>query len=122
MPGEILQPDFSPGASKLERNFIIFHNANPHVCRLCIRFAYEFKDAGHSKCSIKLLYERVRWEIAVSTKTKDFKLNNNHHSYYARLIMLQEPALRGFFRIRRQRQQCTFGPPNEELPPGEHVA
>jgi hypothetical protein len=36
----------------------------------------------------------------MKTVGDDFKLNNNYHSRYARLIMEREPGLDGFFETR----------------------
>jgi hypothetical protein len=109
-------------ASKLERAFWQFHSDNPTIYRLLVRYAREWA-RFHDHCSIKLLFERVRWQVAVETRAGDgFKLNNNHAPYYARLLEHQEADLAGLFRLRQQRQQCTFGPRNAGLPPGDHIA
>jgi len=108
--------------SKLERAFWQFHTDNPHVYTLLARYAREWK-RYHSHCSIKLLFERVRWQVGLETRDPTgFKLCNNHTAYYARLLERNEADLVGLFRLRAQRHQCTFGPPNGKLPPGIHIA
>ena len=80
-----------------------FHLDNPHVYDLFVRFARELKAAGR-RGSSKLIFERLRWEFAISTTSSDeFKLNNNFTSQYARLAMALEPDLAGFFATRRLR-------------------
>jgi len=106
---------------KLEQQFWDFHHANPHVYDLLVKFARQWH-ARKANGSIKMLFERVRWEVHLTTSDENFKLCNNHHAFYARLMEDQEPDLRGFFRMRQQRIQSTFGPRNSKLPPGEHVA
>ena len=109
-------------SSKLEKAFWQFHADNPQVYDVLVKYAREWK-RYHGKCSIKLLFERARWDLMTTIQSKDgFKLNNNHHAYYARLIEEREPDLRNFFRMRQQRVQCTFGPANAVLPPGGHVS
>lgn len=106
---------------KLEREFWIFHYANPEVYRQLVYYAKQWRKR-HQHCAISLLFERVRWEMNLKTEAADgFQLNNNHRAFYARLIEEQE-GMSGFFRFRSQRIQCSFGPDNSELPPGEHVA
>jgi len=109
-------------ASKLERAFWQFHTDNPLIYRLLCRYAREWKNY-HTHCSIKALFERVRWQVGVETRSGDgLKLNNNHAAYYARLLERNEADLVGLFRLRSQRVQCTFGPRNDKLPPGLHIA
>lgn len=52
-----------------------------------------------------MVWERARWEFVMGTddQSSDFKLNNNYHSRYARLIMEQEDDLDGFFDLRELR-------------------
>lgn len=107
---------------KLEAAFWEFHQNNPTVYRLLVRYARQWRQY-HTHCSINLLFERVRWAYFVKIKSQDnFRLNNNHRAFYARMIERREPDLHDFFRLRQQRRQCSFGPPNETLPPGDHVA
>lgn len=83
-----------------------FHAQYPEVYQMLRRFAFEWKAAGHERCGIKMLWERVRWEVGLEglpNSTEDFKLNNNYHSRYARLLMRREPSLAGFFETRELR-------------------
>jgi len=98
--------------SRLESDFWEFHNANPRVLLLLIRYAYDWRGAkgANSKLGIKALFERVRWETALETAGDDnFKLNNNHTAFYARLIMDSIPNLKDIFKLRRQRIASTIG-------------
>lgn len=107
---------------KLEKAFWQFHLDNPLVYERLVKYAREWK-RNHNHCSIKFLYERVRWDFGMDTTTDDsFKLSNNHCPFYARLIDEKELNMKGLFRFRQQRVQCSFGPLNESLPSGEHHA
>lgn len=108
--------------AKLERAFWQFHNANPLVYERLVMYARQWhKVREHG--SVNLLFERVRWDYVTDINTTDgFRLNNNHRAFYARLIETQEADLQGFFRMRQQRLQASFGPLNATLPPGHHVA
>ena len=57
--------------------FRAFHQAHPGVYILLVRFAREWKRRGKKKCGIKMLWERVRWEIGAAglpDESEDFKL------------------------------------------------
>jgi hypothetical protein len=85
------QIDYDTPQSASDR-FDQFHAKNPHVYPLLTGLAREWKDATQGKkLGIRCLYERLRWEIAVTTDSDDFKLNDHY----------QEPDLRGLFELRR---------------------
>ena len=51
----------------------------------------------------KAIWERLRWNYAMRAagpEADEFKLNNNHTAYMARLAMEKEPRLQGFFDTR----------------------
>jgi hypothetical protein len=110
-------------AAKLEAAFWTFHLANPLVYELLVKYARQWGRTNEHG-SINALFERVRWDFRTSIQPTDkFRLNNNHRAFYARLIESQEPDIRrGFFRLRQQRRQASFGPLNADLPSGDHVA
>lgn len=79
-----------------------FHADNPQVYDVLVRLAREWvANTGRRKLAIATLLERARWEIAMATSDPDYKINNNHKPYYARLIMQQETGLDGMFDLRR---------------------
>jgi hypothetical protein len=94
------QPHLPLGVTIADR-FEQFHEANPDVYRVLVRLAREWIDrTGRRNIGIGALAERARWEIAIETKTPDFKINNTYRAFYARLIELQEKDLRGVFHFR----------------------
>jgi hypothetical protein len=87
--------------SRLERAWLIFHEANPQVWGLYERFCWEAINAGKVKLSVSLITERIRWEVWIVTKASDgFKINNNHRAYYARKWN-RENRLEAQFELRR---------------------
>lgn len=85
----------------IAQRFEQFHAENPRVYATLVRLAREWiARTGRHELGIKTLYERARWEIALATNAPDFKLNNNFTAFYARLIHVQEPDLRGMFELR----------------------
>lgn len=73
------------------------------VYQKLVELARKGVSRGRTKLGIKMLYEVVRWEIFLETNDPDFKLNNNYHSRYARLIMSSEADLVGVFDVRELR-------------------
>jgi hypothetical protein len=91
-----------PEPEKLIRDaFTRFHRENPHVYLELVRMSRQLVAHGHEKIGIGMLFEVLRWRHMLQTTGDTFKLNNNYRSYYARLIMLSEPDLRGVFELRR---------------------
>lgn len=94
------QPHLPFGLTIADR-FEQFHEANPDVYRVLVRLAREWiQRTGRRHIGIGALYERMRWEIAITTSDPDFKANNDFRAFYARLIEAQERDLRGLFRFR----------------------
>ncbi len=85
----------------LEDKFVEFHVKNPDVYALFKKFAFEALKAGRKRLSTKLIIERIRWESYIKTQqTDEFKINNNHTAYYARLFMEDYPQYKDFFATR----------------------
>ena len=78
-----------------------FHKGNPKVYQLFKRFAFEAIAAGCQNFGTNAIIERIRWETQVVTSDVDFKINNNHAPYYARLFMHDHPHHDNFFRTRQ---------------------
>lgn len=106
--------------SKLEASFWEFHRANPEVYSTLARLAKQAKRDHGKMIGMKALFERVRWEMQIQTRRRDFKLNNNHTAFYARMLMENEPELAGLFALRKQKIQSSIGPSNDGLPEGTH--
>jgi hypothetical protein len=89
------------GRSILFERFVLFHQANPHVLKLVLRFAGQLRDQGRDHYGIGAIFERVRWELAITTQEDTgLKLNNNYRAYYARLVALMRPDLADLFSTR----------------------
>ena len=86
--------------SSLQAQFEKFDRDNPAVFTTLVRLAREWKAAGHNRCAIDLLVNRVRWEIGLQTTGDDFVINNSYRSRYSRKIMAECPDLTGFFEVR----------------------
>jgi hypothetical protein len=86
----------------IQERFERFHAENPHVYEMFVRFARQLR-ARRARGSAAMIFERMRWETAITTSDPHFKLNDQYTSRYARLAMAQEPDLAGFFEVRELR-------------------
>lgn len=88
---------FSEIRPHIVAKFWQFHKENPRVYELIKQFAYQAKNSGRQRFGIKMIWERLRWYTTVETTDEQFKLCNNHHSCYARLLMIEDPSFEKFF-------------------------
>lgn len=95
----------APDESLTEQRFQSFHRDNPIVYATLVRLARYARKRGRVRIGIRMLWERMRWELSIETHdaTSDYKLNDHYTSRYARLLDRCEPDLRGMFEIRTLR-------------------
>lgn len=92
-----------------------FHRDNPAVYRTLCRLAREWiARTGCPRIGIGALTERCRWEIALATNDPEFKINNTHRAFYARLILRDEPDLADIFALRKSMADEWQGPPEAD--------
>ena len=118
MATNLAQPDLFPIPPNLKRrvrvipkpkqplwkSFYAFNEANPHVYRRIVQLARKAKMRGLEHYSMDGIFHVMRWEIAIRTKSSDqFRLNDHHTSFYARMVDEREDDLKGFFTLRKQR-------------------
>ena len=90
----------------IELGFNKFHTENPWVYDKLRTMALQLKRSGRNSYGIAALFEVLRYEYAMKTKSDDgFKLNNNFRALYARKLVQNEPELEEFFRMRVRRSQ-----------------
>jgi hypothetical protein len=102
------QPDLIEVSGKglsIQEQFQKFHELNPWVYRTLVKMTRDLVGRGRKRIGMKMLFEVLRWQWAMSTSdpSSDFKLNNNYHSRYARLIMTNERGLEDAFETRHLR-------------------
>lgn len=95
-------PALEGPADPKERAALAFHERNPHVMAAIIRVCLQVAQLGRRRWSINAAFEVVRYNAAISTDGRTYKLNNNHRAFYARWIMRDIPALKDFFSTREQ--------------------
>ena len=96
--------------SQLEEKFLEFHRRHPEVYAALSRFSHQWRDrkGPAAKLGIRVVIERVRWELGLGAEDETPRLNNNHAAFYARLLMTQEPRLEGMFMLKKQRYESTI--------------
>ena len=87
----------------VRESFERFHAENPVVFKLFTRFALEAYASGIRHYGARALLERLRWELKVTIKTHDYKINNNYIAYYARLLAAEDARFADFFEFRQLR-------------------
>jgi hypothetical protein len=86
----------------IDQRFAIFHAQNPHVYSALRDLARQGIASGMQKLGIKQLFEVLRWQSRITTSGGgQFKLPNDYHSRYSRLLMESETDLAGVFNTRR---------------------
>tara|TARA_B100000902_G_scaffold137769_1_gene136046 strand:+ start:1190 stop:1609 length:420 start_codon:yes stop_codon:yes gene_type:complete len=88
-----------PTQTALERRFYDFHRRNPRVYLKLRTLSIRLKKTGATSYGMKALFEIMRFNALLQSDTK-FKLSNSYAPYYARLLMINEPELYGFFEVR----------------------
>lgn len=95
---------------RYEAEAAAFFRRNPHVYEAFRLLAFKAINAGKERCSQRLLWERLRWELYITTDANvaDYALNNNYVRYAARKLVAEHPddIPSGFFQF-RERQGCS---------------
>lgn len=99
-----------PPTDDVQLRWLIFHEANPKIYDLLVRFTREAFNAARARgrdlkrYGIQAVAERARWFVFFEAgEGEDFKLPNEFLSRYARLIMTREADLRSAFELRTLR-------------------
>lgn len=99
----IRQPILISAEDKAEIAFRRYHHDNPHIFAAFRTLALRLYRAGVTHYGAKALMEIVRYETIIRARTEPLKINNNHTSRYARLLMEQDSRFDGFFSVRELR-------------------
>lgn len=90
---------------KINKMFDEFHKNNPRVYDEIVRFAREAKEfAGKKSVSIRLLAERAKWEIIMTTNgLEEFPINLKFYPNYVNLIRKEHSDLKDMFTLSDRR-------------------
>jgi len=88
--------------SLLDAQFDKFHKDNPKVYQEILALTTAAYAAGRRRLGMKMLFEVIRWNSTLLTTDPEYKLNNNHTSRYAKMIMENNPQFRDMFLTRER--------------------
>jgi hypothetical protein len=107
----------APPLPRMAVDFEAFHRENPHVYEVLVMLTRQWVNGtGRPRIGIGALYERARWELAITTNDPDYRLNNNFRAFYARLIMYLNPELGHVFSVRSSEADVWAAIRTGELP------
>ena len=89
-----------PRVEVIDARFHRYHREHPEVLERIVALAREWSAAGHDKCSMELIFARLRWEQGLAENGGHLSLNDHFTSRYARLVMATCDDLCDFFNIR----------------------
>lgn len=91
---------FDINESAIDAAFREFDAQHPEVFDLFADYARRAKQAGHDHYSADAILHRIRWFHHIDRGNREFKLNNNFTSRYARKLIEHDPEFAGFFELR----------------------
>ena len=94
-----------PKGATLDEKFSSFHTTNPQVYEALEVMTKIFKAKGTKKCSINLLFELLRFKNCYNMEkdSSGFSLSNSYRAFYSRMIMTNNPNLKGIFATTKQK-------------------
>ena len=97
----MVQTDIFAPPSTIDEAFWKFHRENPQVYDKLVALTRQARALGKHRIGMKMLFEVIRWEHLVHTRSDDFALNNNYTSRYVRIISERHPELASMFETRK---------------------
>lgn len=92
-----MTPTVPAQTDEIQRQFLSFHTANPHVLATLEKLAAEWFQT-HQAVGVGMLWERMRWELGISGTGDSYGLPNNFRSRYSRLMLARHPEWSGRIR------------------------
>ncbi|HEY4840962.1 MAG TPA: hypothetical protein VIH78_03300 [Terriglobales bacterium] len=86
--------------ARLQEEFLAFHSENSKLFESLLRGARSLKESGRKLFGIAAILEEIRWYGTDTNKTDEFKINDHHGPFYARLLQMTDPTLCGLFAMR----------------------
>lgn len=91
--------------TSIQDRFERFHAENPHIYKRLEEMATAWLKHGHSRCSIHMLWETLRWQAGSGffTRDEEYRLNDHYPARYARLLVENHPEWESVFNLRALR-------------------
>jgi hypothetical protein len=79
-----------------------FHRDNPRIYDYFAEFTMQALEQGYKFFGARMIWEKIRWEVHVVTKSSDgLKMNDHYVPFYARMFMRLNPQHGEVFATRR---------------------
>ncbi len=78
-----------------------FDKQNPKVYRKFKKYARKMYKNGRRRYSAWSIINAIRWEADFTTRGNKFKINNNFIAHFARKLVKEDKAFKGFFALRQ---------------------
>lgn len=101
-PGWLARPH-----TRLERRFAAFHATHPHIYRELEARALALVGKGAPRLGVKALWESMRYDAAVRSDDRPWKLNNSYTALYARLLIHHHPQLADVIETRARKERAA---------------
>jgi len=95
----------SHSSVQLKHEWWQWHKQNPHIYQAFEAYSLYAISKGNQKLSAWLIINRLRWDAEVETAGGEFKISNNFIAFYARLFMTYHPKHKGFFTIKKMKDE-----------------
>lgn len=86
-----------------ERKFVRFHSENPHIYAELERRALQWLRSKAGRIGVRAIWESIRFDSGIRTRSDDFKLNDHLTALYARLLIHRHPELADVIETRGHR-------------------
>jgi hypothetical protein len=99
------KPKRARNTGSIQDRFERFHGENPHIYKRLEEMTQAWLKHGHTKCSIHMLWETLRWQAGTGffSREEEYKLNDHYPARYARMLVENHPAWEGVFNLRALR-------------------
>lgn len=89
----------------IEREFVGFHQQNPHIYAELERRALALHAKGLQRVGLKMIWEAMRYAAIEAHGAGAWKLNNSLTALYARLLVARRPELEKVVELRQRREE-----------------
>jgi hypothetical protein len=97
------------GTLKHPERFMHYLPQNMHIYVVVERYAFQLRNKGKRDVyAIQAIVQRLRWDSYFAEVDSQYKINNFHSAFIARLVMAANPELEGLFRIREHKPELDL--------------
>jgi hypothetical protein len=90
---------------RLLKRWLAFDKANPCVYDRFLDLSFQVYKLGYRKYSAWTVLTAIRFQMDLTTKGEEFKINNDYVALYARKFIQQYPFMVDFFVLRQMKKR-----------------